>query len=93
MINYILEVTAIQTFFIRVFFASLSEQRPYAKDTKFVISDFSLGNALQANLSIIFDLNKEECTYFSCAIIWILTRMLQDSQTKCHLVFQDIDIT
>lgn len=69
MINYILEVTAIQTFFIRVFFASLSEQRPYAKDTKFVISDFSLGNVLQANLSIIFDLNKEECTYFSCAII------------------------
>lgn len=69
MINYILEVTAIQTCFIRVFFASLSEQRPYAKDTTFVISDFSLGNVLQANLSIIFDLNKEECTYFSCAII------------------------
>lgn len=69
MINYILEVTAIQTFFIRVFFACVSEQRPYAKDTKFVISDFSLGNVLQANLSIIFDLNKEECTYFSCAII------------------------
>lgn len=69
MINYILEVTAIQTFFIRAFFASLSKQRPYAKDTKFVISDFSLGNVLQANLSIIFDLNKEECTYFSCAII------------------------
>lgn len=64
MINYIL---AIQTFFYKSFFASLSEQRPYAKDTKFVISDFSLGNVLQANLSIIFDLNKEECT--CCAII------------------------